>query len=194
MSIEKKQKYEAGELTINDLIHKQSVRATFKLPKELIELLGVISGQLGIKQKSLLDQLTEDRGELTRLAGGAQKYNLSKGKVKQKTFVLSRYSLNAINSIAKQLSIPRDIIVEVSIRRLLPLIETELEKHHKRKLIRNEMRDYLQAGKRLKNKTRDLLGDNDQLHGMIEEQLLLTEKNIREIDRIIEKGMAMEEW
>ncbi|WP_163340794.1 hypothetical protein [Desulfopila sp. IMCC35008] len=186
--------YAAGDLTINDLLYKQSVRATFRLPKELIELLGVISGQLGIQQKSLLDQLTEDTGELKRLAGSARRNNTSRGKVKQKTFVLSRYSLNAINSIAKQLSIPRDIIVEVSIRRLLPLIETELEKHHKRKLIRNEMREYLRAGERLKKRTRDLLGANDQLLDMIEEQLLLTEKNIEEIDQIIEKGMAMEEW
>lgn len=183
-----------NELTVNDLIRRQSVRATFKLPKDLIELLGVISGQLGIKQKSLLDHLADDQSELKRLVLETEVNTIKRGTLKQKTFVLSRSTLNSINAVSKQVNIPRDIIVEVSIRRLVPLIETELEKHHKRKVIRKEMREYLKAGERLKQKTRKFLGSNDELYEMIANQVTLTEKHITEIDDIIHKGMAMEDW
>ena len=56
------------EISFDELRKKQSVRATFKLPQEIIDLLGVIAGQLGIKQKSLLDQLVEDTSLLVKLA------------------------------------------------------------------------------------------------------------------------------
>ncbi|WP_136806773.1 hypothetical protein [Desulfosediminicola flagellatus] len=194
MVTEKQTEENINDLTIDDLICKQSVRATFKLPVDLIELLGVMSGQLGIKQKSVIDQLTQDRLELKRLAKIAKSEETRRGAVKQKTFVLSRSTLNAINAIARQHNIPRDVIVEISIKRLVPLIETELEKHHKRKVIRKEMREYLMAGERLKKKTRELLGAEDDLFEMIEKQIALTEKSIDEIDTIIDKGMAMEGW
>lgn len=194
MATENQTEENINDLTLDDLISKQSVRATFKLSVDLIELLGVMSGQLGIKQKSVIDQLTQDRLELKRLARIAKSEETSRGAVKQKTFVLSRSTLNSINAIARQHNIPRDIIVEISIKRLVPLIETELEKHHKRKIIRGEMREYLMAGERLKKKTRELLGAEDDLFEMIEKQIALTEKSIDEIDTIIDKGMAMEGW
>ena len=194
MTTEQQKDNEIAELTVGDLICKQSVRATFKLPGELIKLLGMISGQLGIKQKSLLDQLIEDRTGLKRLAEKVRESESINSGLRQKTFVLSRSTLNTINSIAKQYQVPRDLIVEVSIRRLLPLIETELEKHHQRKIIRREMREYLLAGEKLKKKTSEFLGTDDEIYIMLEKQLNQTEKNIAEIDALIEKGMAMEDW
>jgi len=38
---------------LDDLLGKKSVRATFKLRPEAIEMLSILSAQLGIKQKSL---------------------------------------------------------------------------------------------------------------------------------------------
>jgi hypothetical protein len=46
---------EKSQISFDELRLKQSVRTTFKLPRETISLLGLIAGQLGIKQKSLLD-------------------------------------------------------------------------------------------------------------------------------------------
>lgn len=181
-------------VSINELMMKQSVRATFKLPQELIELLGVIAGQLGIKQKSLLDQLAEDHLILNQLAQKAQN---SPGKTKrrrQKTFVVSRSTLDAINTIARNQNIPRDRLVEISIKRLVPLIETELDKHNKRKTVLKEMKEYLSYGQKLKQRTQALLATDDLLFQMIEQQLELAEKNIDEAASIIEKGMPMEEW
>ncbi len=43
-----------------DLRGRQSVRATFKLSAQAIDIISIISGHLGIKQKSIFDHLMED--------------------------------------------------------------------------------------------------------------------------------------
>lgn len=181
------------DLTVADLLRKQSVRATFKLSLEVIDLLGVVAGQLGIKQKSLLDQLLEDKSILTRLAGEAQDMRQAAER-RQKTFVMSRCSLRSINDIAEHWHIARDLLVEVSIRRLLPIIEAELAKHNKRKILFEEMQEYMRQGEKLRERARELLGVNDELYEMLDRQLTLAGKNISAVGTIIERGTAMEEW
>lgn len=182
------------EISFDELRKKQSVRATFKLTQETIDLLGVIAGQLGIKQKSLLDQLTEDTSLLARLAQETAQAPEDRNSRRQKTYVLSRSSLQSINDIAKKQNISRDTLVEISIKRLLPIIETELEKHIIRKKILKEMRNYLQLEENLREKTQKLLGKDDVLYDMLEKQVSLAQKNILTVDSIIEKGMPMEDW
>jgi len=182
------------EISFDELREKQSVRATFKLPQEVIDLLGVIAGQLGIKQKSLLDQLIEDTSLLTKLAQETEQEEEDQTTRRQKTFVISRSSLRSINDLAKKESISRDTLVEISIKRLLPIIETELEKHIIRKTILKEMNNYLKLTEKLLQKTQKQLGKNDVLYDMLEKQVSLAEKNIMAVDSIIEKGMPMEDW
>ncbi len=182
------------EISFDALRKKQSVRATFKLPGEIIDLLGVIAGQLGIKQKSLLDQLVEDTSVLVKLVQENEQLQEEQTTRRQKTFVISRSSLRSINDIAKKQNISRDALVEISIKRLLPIIETELEKHIIRKTILKEMKNYLKIGENLLDKTQNLLGKDDVLYDMLEKQVSLTQKNIVTVQAIIEKGMPMEEW
>ena len=182
------------QISFDDLKKRQSVRATFKLPQDVIELLGVIAGQLGIKQKSLLDQLIEDTALLAKLAKDNHQDLDGEATRRQKTFVISRSSLRSINDVAKKQNISRDILVEISIKRLLPVIETELEKHIVRKTILKEMENYLQLGENLCGKARKLLGKNDVLSDMLEKQIHLGQKNIETLTAIIEKGMVMEDW
>jgi hypothetical protein len=182
------------EISFDELRKKQSVRATFKLPGEIIDLLGVIAGQLGIKQKSLLDQLVEDTSVLVKLVQENEQSQEEQTTRRQKTFVISRSSLRSINDIAKKQNISRDALVEISIKRLLPIIETELEKHIIRKTILKEMKNYLKIGENLLDKTQNLLGKDDVLYDMLEKQVSLTQKNIVTVQAIIEKGMPMEEW
>jgi len=182
------------EISFDELRKKQSVRATFKLPQEIIDLLGVIAGQLGIKQKSLLDQLVEDTSLLVKLVQENNQTHEEQTTRRQKTFVISRSSLRSINDIAKKQSISRDALVEISIKRLLPIIETELEKHIVRKTIFKEMNSYLRINENLLEKTRNLLGKDDVLYDMLEKQVAIMQKNIVTVHAIIEKGMPMEEW
>ena len=184
----------SAQISFDELRKKQSVRATFKLPQEIIDLLGVIAGQIGIKQKSLLDKLIEDASFLEEFAQKAIPIAANKAKRRQKTFVISRSSLRSINDIAKRQHISRDILVEISIRRLLPIIETELEKHITRKTILEEMRSYMTYGENLRKKAQKLLGKDDLLYDMLEKQQNLAQKNISMVDSIIEKGMPMEDW
>ncbi|TKB25135.1 hypothetical protein FCL47_15930 [Desulfopila sp. IMCC35006] len=182
------------QISFDELRKKQSVRATFKLPQEVIDLLGVIAGQLGIKQKSLLDQLIEDTSLLARLAQETEQNETDQSARRQKTFVISRSSLRSINDVARRENISRDTLVEISIKRLLPIIETELEKHITRKKILKEMHSYLKLTENLLEKTEKLLGRDDVLYDMLEKQLSLAEKNIMAVSAIIEKGMPMEDW
>lgn len=183
-----------NELTFDDLASRQSVRATFKLSPEVVELLGVVAGQLGIKQKTLLDQLVEDVDLLRQLAADAVDERVDVVMRRQKTFVLSRSSLETINNIARSAKIPRDLLVEISIKRLLTIVETELVKHHERKKLYNELKQYIKLGKALREKTGKLLGKNDVLYSMLNQQVLTMEQNLSEIRGIIKKGTVMEEW
>jgi hypothetical protein len=182
------------EISFDELRKRQSVRATFRLPQEIIDLLGVIAGQLGIKQKSLLDQLVEDTSLLIKLARETEPDPDDRTTRRQKTFVISRSSLRSINDIAKKQQISRDTLVEISIKRLLPIIEIELEKHIIRKTILKEMKNYLKIGEQLREKAQKLLGKDDVLYDMLEKQVSLAQKNIMTVDTIIEKGMPMEDW
>lgn len=182
------------KLTVEDLKKRQSVRATFKLSQEVVDLLGIIAGQLGIKQKSLLDHLIEDPSQLDQAAQEARGYCPPGAERRQKTYVMSRSTLRSINTVARKKKIPRDLLVEISIKRLLPIAENELAKHKKRKLILEEMIEHMHRELKLLKKTQDLLGENDILTKMLKNQLSLVRKNISEVDLMIEKGMVMEDW
>lgn len=54
------------------LREKQLVRATFSLPDQIIDLLKVAAKHLNVLQKSLIDQLVEERISLENLAAAAQ--------------------------------------------------------------------------------------------------------------------------
>lgn len=181
-------------ISLHDLRMKQSVRTTFKLPKEIISLLATVAVQLGIKQKSLLDQLTEDRATLTRLAGEIDRTSSEQEGREAKTYVMSRSSLEAINDVARKERVPRDVLVEVSIKRLLPLIEKELENHLKRKKIFEEMQQYYKGLKELRNRAKKQLGGEDVLFEMVDDQLHQARKNLAAMKKIITRGMPMEDW
>ncbi len=185
---------EQSRISFEDLRMKQSVRTTFKLPEEVIALLGIIAAQLGIKQKSLLDQLTEDSRLLFKLAKEVNTTTGGEEKRQAKTFVISRSSLKSINEVAKKQKVPRDMLVEISIKRLLPIIEGELEKHIKRKQILEEMKQFIEQGETLRNQARQALGENDDIYEMIDGQIQLAKKNLTTVKGIIKKGMPMEDW
>ncbi len=181
-------------LTVHDLTGKQSVRATFKLPNQSIELLSVIAGQLGIKQKSLFDQLVENAALMGQVAREAQNYAAGEDKRQQKTFVISRSSLLLLNEIAEKQDVSRDILVEVYIKQLRPVIETELKKHQERKRVFEYMEENLRNEKNLLRETEKRLGTDDPVYEMVNSQLQLAQKNLSAVKSLIERGKPMEEW
>lgn len=182
------------DLMASDLKGKQSVRATFTLSSQVIELLSIVAAQLGIKQKSLFDQLVEDSEVLDLVAQDAQQYSTKKKDRRKKTFVISRNSLLSLDFVARDRQMPRDILVEFSIQRLLPVISAELEKHHKRILLLQDMESYLKKGKNILQKAGNLLGEGDKVYELIEKLVNLCEEDVSDIKEIVEKGKCMENY
>lgn len=142
---------------------RQSVRATFKLPSQAIALLSLVANQLGLKQKSLFDQLVEDRETLAQVARGANSYQSSQAQRQQKTYVLSRNSLVALEHVAKVYGISRDLLVEISIQRLLPVMSSEQDKQEKRKKVLADLLAYYNQGLVVLEAMEQMLGEEDQV-------------------------------
>ena len=142
---------------------KQSVRATFRLSRQAIDALSVAAVHLGIKQKSLFDHLIEDARALEHIAKEVGSEPLEAAARVQKTFVLSRRSLSALERTCRSFETPRDALVEYSIQRLLPVIEKEKEKHRRRKRLLKKMGGILNDGHRLLREAEKALGGEDPL-------------------------------
>jgi len=171
---------------------RQSVRATFKLPAEIIGLLSVAANQLGLKQKSLFDQLVENREILEQVAAGAETYISHGEQRQQKTYVLSRNSLSALDHVAKAYGVPRDLLVEISISRLLPVINSEQEKQEQKKKVLAEMEAFFCQGLELLGRTEKSLGSEDAVTRQLKLLLVQCEQNIRYLREAITRGQSME--
>jgi hypothetical protein len=179
-------------LSADGLKGRQSVRATFKLPSRIIELLSVVANQLGLKQKSLFDQLMEDRAVLEQIALSANNYQLAQEQRQQKTYVVSRNSLVFLDYVAKLHGMPRDLLVEISIRRLLPVISSEQEKQKNRKQIFAEMKGWLGNGEELLKKCEQMLGEGDSATKQLAVILKQLQSSLDELGGQVESGKLIE--
>jgi hypothetical protein len=180
------------DLTADTLKGKQSVRVTFRLPGETIALLSVAANQLGIQQKLLFDQLVEDQKILDKIAGEGRKYPAGGDERVQKTYVISRNSLVALRNIARENEISRDLLVELSINRLRPVISAEQEKQEKWKILLGRMEELLHHGQLTLAEAADLLTEEDQVFHKIEELVTGLQKGYDDIQQWIRKGSRME--
>lgn len=149
--------------TMADLRGRQSVRATFRLSTGCINAISVVAAHLGIKQKTLFDHLAEDNELLASLARNLENLKLSTENRVQKTYVISRRTLASLEEVARSYNAPRDALVEISVRRLLPLIARERQKHRKRKALLTEIQEHFERGRRLLKKIEAELGKDDPL-------------------------------
>ena len=177
-----------------DLRGKQSVRATFKLSARAINAISILSEPLGIKQKSLFDHLMQDMEALNLIAEEIQtKKTLSSNRI-QKTFVISRRSLSCLERVSRDFETPRDALIENSIKRLLPLIAQEREKHQKRKEILEDVKAYLTAGKIVTRKAREILGEDDPVYESLESAILSLNNTYIQIQAFVEKSRKIEKF
>jgi len=187
-------KLKKANLSFDTLKGMQSVRATFTLPKQTINLLSTVANQLGVKQKSIFDHLVEDKSILDQIADEAQNYQPKRNQRKQKTFVLSRNCLSAIETFAREYKLPRDVLVEISIKQLHPVIAQEKQRHENRKTLLKEMEDFQELGCQLMEKTKRLVGEDEDIFRKLEYVFNLYDKNITDLKTSIEKGKCMEEF
>ena len=180
-------------LSAEGLQGKQSVRTTFRLPDPTIKLLTAVAFQLGLKQKSIFDQLVEDEEILKEIAERALKKDtrMDLNQRRQKTYVLNRKSLEIIHKLSQEMNISRDFLVEISIQRLVPVLNSEQEKHKNRSIIYKDMKRYLEQGRRLFEKAEHLLGEGDAVCEMIKKSNDIIERNIDGLKSTMEKNKAM---
>jgi len=178
----------------SDLKGRQSVRATFKLTEKTIDAVSIVATHLGIKQKSLFDHLIEDIQSLSSIAHEVCRNDINKEHRVQKTYVMSRKSLSYLDRISKDYNAPRDVLVEFSVQRLLPIIRREREKHKKRKVLVSEIEQYLQAGKKILKKTKDLLGEDDPVYADFKTTVAVCETAHRKTESFVEKGSIIEDF
>ena len=182
------------QATTSDLRDRQSVRATFKLTEACIDAISIVAAHLGIKQKSLFDHLLEDSSALNLIAREIKNIDLNKRSRIQKTYVISRKTLRLLEEVSKIYNAPRDALVELSVLRLLPVIEKEREKHEKRKELLVELTKHYRAGEKILAKTRESLGAEDPVFTKLQHAMAVYESAYSTIKSYIEKGKLIEEF
>lgn len=178
--------------TMFNLRGKQSVRATFKISQRAIDAIGMVAVHMGIKQKSLFDHIIEDLEALDALAQTIQIRKFKQIERKQKTYVLSRKTIDALEAISETYGMPRDALVEYSVQKLGSIISSEKLKHEERKILQKEMTDYFDQGKLLYQKAVSILGEDDPFCRRIEKALLACRKTEEDINDFLEKSKVLE--
>ena len=177
-----------------DLRGRQSVRATFKLTAKAIETMSAVSIHLGIKQKSLFDHLVDDVKALEVIAREVQTTKFDEPSRVQKTFVLSRRTLNSLELASVNFQTPRDALVEYSIQRLLPVITKEKEKHQKRKALLSRINGFLESGEHVMREAREWLGEEDPVFDELARAMMVLLNARDDIAAFIDKGKIIEKF
>ena len=190
--IKQKEKVSPTSSFSSDLKSRQSVRATFKLTKGCIEAIGILANQMGIKQKSLFDHMSEDTDGLKSIARKIKKIKTVKQDRVQKTYVISRKSLASLDEISNMFSASRDGLVEHSIQRLLPIISRERTKHEIRKEFLIKIKKHFQQGEKMLNDIKKKLGGDDPIINKFDVVLSNYETVKNSMESFIERSKDIE--
>lgn len=177
-----------------DLRGKQSVRATFKLSTRAIDSLSLVAVHLGIKQKSLFDHLIDDADALGDLASTIRLRQFKKIDRVQKTYVLSRRTLEVLEMISKSHGTPRDALVEYSLKRLESVISTEKKQHEQRKQLFDRVTANWDAGLKILNEAKETLGEADPFCRNVERAMAACLKTKEELSAYMEKSRIIEDY
>jgi len=188
MNIEKERNSLPRSGNLNDLLGKKSVRATFKLRPEAIEMLSILAAQLGIKQKSLFDYLMEDEDALHAIAQSLPSDTAENDNRIQKTFVVSKRSLSTLEVVTKHAAASRNDLIEQSIQRLLPVFEKERERQDRREDAFNRIENHFKQANFLLGEIGQKLGKDDILYSLLEPVMAQYAKAFAEIKKWVEKG------
>jgi hypothetical protein len=175
------------------LIEKQSVRATFRLSADFIEALGALSAQLGIRQKSLFDHLMEDLESLHAIAARVQESRLDKTTRIQKTFVISKKSLDSLDSVSKNSPVSRDDLVEHSIQRLLPIILAERKKQNQREEAMDRIAAHFNQASELLNEIMEIVGKDDPIYKSMDTVLSAYGNAFDNLETLVNTGKRITE-
>ena len=171
---------------------KQSVRTSFKLSEGCIQAINIVATLLGIKHRSLFDYIVEDTDSLETLAKEIINKNPTNGKGSQKSFIVSRETLQAIDNLCEKLKISRDSLIELSVRRLLPIIEKEMEGHRKRMELFELVDKQYQNSRYILDMIKKSVGVEDPAYKAYQSTVAACKQVKKQFHEIISKGKVIE--
>ncbi len=189
-----KQTVSLSQMTTSALRGRQSVRATFRLTAACIEAITVVATQLGIKQKSLFDHITEDTKLLELLAREVDQRQTRLPSRVQKTYVISRRSLRSLDEISQTFNAPRDALIELSVKRLLPVIEREQIRHRQRKQMLETIEAHFKEGQQVLKEIERVLGAGDVVHTKLESAMTTYANALNQIAATVARGEIIEDF
>ena len=180
------------KMTSSALKGKQSVRTSFKLSEACIQAISIVSTQLGLKHRSLFDYLVEDTDALKAIAEDIVNGDSGKDEKSQKSYIISRNTLNTIDDMCDALSISRDTLIEHSVRRLMPIIEKEIDNHRKRKEMVELVNQHLKNSRIVLTKIKARVGTDDPIYRAFANTVSTCKQVSSQIGTIVNKGKVLE--
>ena len=180
------------KMTTLALKGKQSVRTSFKLPEICIQAINIVTTQLGIKHRSLFDFLVEDTDTLEAIAKEIGRKNHNKDKGTPKNFIVSRESLLVIDEMCEKLQVSRDTLIELSVRRLLPIIEKEMESHRNRKAIFELVQNHYKDSRKVLKQIKESVGEEDPIYKIYQNAVNICKQVKTQVNDTISKGTVLE--
>ena len=172
----------------SELMEQKSVRATFRISPEFIEALSILSGRLGLKQKSLFDYLLEDSDSLIAIARSNPRKNIEKKSRIQKTFVISKKSLSSLEKLLSAVEASRDDLVEYAIQRLLPILLKERNQQKKRETVLSEIAQHFEHSIELMRKIEKSVGKDDPLYEYFGEVIETYRDAFEKMENLVQQG------
>lgn len=170
---------------------KQSVRTTFRLPEKSIQAISILARQLGIRQKSIFDHLMQ---ELDAADKSIQNEERNTEPRVPKTFVISKGTLDYLEQISRRYSIPRDILMEHAINRILPLLDEEKHKHSKRKKVLEQLNALSKESLSALNQSMGELGEDDPVNIELHKMVRNIENSRRAVEQYLERNEKIEKF
>jgi hypothetical protein len=100
--------------------------------------------------------------------------------------------LLSLEDIANHFNAPRDALIEISVQRLLPIIQKERRRHAKRKAAFSKIGTHLEQGRKLLKEAYSALGEEDPLTDRLAAAMGMYESAYKQMAGFMEKGKGIE--
>ena len=180
--------------TLLDLRGRQSVRATFKLSQKAIDAIGLVAVHMGIKQKSLFDHIIEDMDAMEKLARSIRLPQFEKIPRRQKTYVMSRRTVDALSEVSRAFDMPRDALVEYAVKKLESVIQSEKRRHEERKKLAADVMAHFEKGEHLYRSVAQSLGKDDPFSRHLDKAVLAARKTAEDLQAFLNKSRVLEDF
>ncbi len=180
--------------TVLDLRGRQSVRATFKLSQKAIDAIGLVAVHMGIKQKSLFAHIIEDMESMEKLARSIRLPQFEKIPRRQKTYVMSRRTVDALSEVSRAFDMPRDALVEYAVQKLESVIQSEKSRHEERKKLAAEVMAHFEKGEQLYRAVAKNLGKDDPFCRHLGKAVMAARKTAEDLQAFLNKSRVLEDF